>query len=94
MNRWKASKLTGVALVTLALGGLGLRAASAEPPPRMESALRHLNEAREELRLARGDADGHREQALDFTVRAIRQVEQAIDLESRHREHRERRERR
>ena len=91
MNAWKVSKVAGVALVTVALGGLGLRAASAEPQPRMESALRHLNEAREELRLAHGEAGGHREQALDFTVRAIRQVEQAIDLESRHRERRERR---
>lgn len=92
MKAWNVSKIAGVALVTVALGGLGLRAASAEPPPRMESALRHLNEAREELRLARGEAGGHREQALDFTVRAIRQVEQAIDLEdNRHRERRERR---
>lgn len=91
MNRWKASKLAGVALVTVAFGGLGLRAASAEPERRMESALRHLNEAREELRLAHGEAEGHREQALDFTVRAIRQVEQAIDLDNRHRERRERR---
>jgi hypothetical protein len=91
MNAWKAAKLAGVVLVTVALGGLGLRAASAEPQPRMESALRHLNEAREELRLAHGDAGGHREQALDFTVRAIRQVEEGIQAESRHREHRERR---
>jgi hypothetical protein len=91
MNAWNVSKVAGVALVTVGLGGLGLRAASAEAPPRMESALRHLNEAREELRSARGEAGGHREQALDFTVRAIRQVEQAIDLDNRHREHRERR---
>ena len=91
MNGWKVSKLAGVALVGVTLGGLGLRAASAEPAPRMESALRHLNEAREELRMAHSAAGEHREQALDFTVRAIRQVEQAIDLVNRHRERRERR---
>jgi hypothetical protein len=93
MIGWNMSKLAGIALVTVALGGLGLRAASAEPERRLESALRHLNEAREELRRAHGEAGGHREQALDFTVRAIRQVEQAIDLD-RPRERRERRERR
>jgi hypothetical protein len=92
MNGSKVSKLAGVGLVLVALGGVGLRAASAAPDRRMESALRHLQEAREELRSARGNAGGHREQALDFTVRAIRQVEQAIDLEGGDR--RDRRERR
>jgi hypothetical protein len=91
MNGWKTSKLAGIALVTVALGGLGLRVASAEPQRRMESALRHLQEAREELREASADKGGHREQALEFTVKAIRQVEEGIEFDNRHREPRERR---
>jgi hypothetical protein len=86
MNRWQTSKFVGIGLVTVALGGLGLRAASAEPRPSMESALRHLKEAREELRGASADKGGHREQALDFTVRAIRQLEEGIEFDHRHRE--------
>lgn len=94
MNGSKVSKLAGSALVMVALGGLGLRAASAEPQPRMESALRHLQEAREELRRASADKGGHREQAIEFTVKAIRQVEEGIQFDNRHREPHEPHERR
>ena len=93
MNRWKTSRLLGVAVVTVALAGLGLRAASAEPQPRMESALRHLKEAREELRSAGADKGGHREQALDFVARAIRQVEEGIAFDNRRDDRRERHDR-
>ncbi|MEO8182742.1 MAG: hypothetical protein ABI895_28240 [Deltaproteobacteria bacterium] len=93
MNRWKTSKLVGVGLVAVALGGLGVRAASAESQPRMESALRHLKEAREALRSASADKGGHREQALDFTARAIRQVEEGIAFDNRRHDRRERHDR-
>jgi len=59
----------------------------------MESALRHLKEAREELRSANRDKGGHREQALDFVARAIRQVEEGIAFDNRRDDRHERRER-
>jgi hypothetical protein len=93
MNRWQTSRFVGVALLVVVLGGLGLGVASAEPQRRMEAALRHLKEAREELREADGEKGGHREQALDFTVRAIRQVEEGIEFANRRERHEERRER-
>ena len=80
MNRRNIAAFVGVGLLAVVLGGLGVGVASAEPQPRMESALRHLKEAREELRTASADKGGHREQALDFTVRAIRQVEEGIEF--------------
>jgi len=92
MNRWNTAKLAGAGLLALALSGLELPA-SAQPERRMERALRLLQDAREELREVRGDKGGHREQALDFTVRAIRQVEEGIDFE-RHHDDRDRRDRR
>jgi hypothetical protein len=79
-------RLSGAALLAVGLAALGLREASAEPERRLETALRLLNEAREELRGAHGGGE-HREQALGFTVRAIGQLEQAVDREEHH-EHR------
>jgi hypothetical protein len=93
MNRWQTSKFVGVALLAVVLGGLGVGVASAEPQRRMEAALRHLREAREELREASADKGGHREQALDFVTRAIRQVEEGIEFADRRERHEERRER-
>jgi len=92
MNRWNMAKLAGAGLIALTLSGLEPRVASAEPERRLETALRFLQNAREELRDVRGDKGGHREQALDFTVRAIRQVEEAINSERRDRrdDHRDR----
>jgi hypothetical protein len=90
MKRRNTAKLVGAGLLALALSGLGLREVSAEPDRRLQSALRHLQDAREDLRNVRRDPGGHGEQALDFTVRAMRQVEEAIRLERPH-EHRERR---
>ena len=89
MKRRNTAKLIGAGLLALALSGLGLRELSAEPDRRLQSALRHLQDAREELRSVRHDRTGHSEQALDFTVRAMRQVEEAIRLDRPH-EHRER----
>jgi hypothetical protein len=93
MNRWNTAKLAGAGLLALTLSGLELPVASAQPERRMETALRLLQDAREELRGIRDDRGGHREQALDFTVRAIRQVEEAIDL-ARHHDDRDRHDRR
>jgi hypothetical protein len=83
MNHWKISTLGLVGVLTVVVGGGQLRLASADQP-RMESALRHLREAREELNGAGADKGGHRERALDFTTRAIRQVEEGIGSTNRH----------
>jgi hypothetical protein len=93
VNRWNLAPLVGAALLALTVTGLELGVASAQPERRLERALRLLQDAREELREVRGDKGGHREQALDFTVRAIRQVEQGIDFE-RHERRDDRRDRR
>ena len=84
MSRDNRVRLVGAGLMAVVLAGLGLQhEASAEPERRLQTAARLLKEAREELRSAHGGGD-HREQALDFTVRAIRQVEQAMEREDRH----------
>jgi hypothetical protein len=83
INGWKVCALTAVTLLGIVVGGSHLDVASADPPPRMEEALRHLKEAREDLREARSNHGGHRERALDFTDQAIRQVQQGIILANR-----------
>ena len=100
INGWKVLALTSITLLGLVVGGSHLDVASAEPQPRMEGALRHLEEAREDLREVRGSKGGHRERALELTGEAIRQVKQGIifanrrDRDDRHdhdHDHRERR---
>jgi hypothetical protein len=86
MHRSNIVRFGGAALLAIVLAGLGRHEAAAEPERRLETALRLLNEAREELRGVHGGGD-HREQALEFTVKAARQVEQAMEREN----HRERR---
>jgi hypothetical protein len=83
INGWKVCALTAVTLLGIVVGGSHLDVASADPPPRMEAALRHLKEAREDLRESRWNRGGHRERALDFTDQAIRQVQQSIILANR-----------
>ena len=84
MNHWKVSTLALVGLLGVAVYGGGVRVASAEPQPRMEAALRHLNEAREELKSAVEDKGGHRAKAIDMTERAIKQVEEGIAFANKH----------
>jgi hypothetical protein len=49
-----------------------------ERHPELRKALRALNNAQKFLQQANKDFDGHREQALDLTQKAIDQVQQAI----------------
>jgi hypothetical protein len=98
INGWKVYALTSSTLLGIIVGGSHLNVASADPQPKMEGALRHLREAREDLREVRTNKGGHRERALEFTDRAIREVEQGIIFANRHDRHdrddrRERRER-
>jgi hypothetical protein len=78
MNGWKIATLVSIGLLGVTLGSGRLPMASAEPQPRLEAALRHLHEAREELRGAAEARGGHREKALEWTERAIDQVEEGI----------------
>jgi hypothetical protein len=84
INGWKVCALTATTLLGIVVGGSHLDVASADPQPRMESALRHLREAREDLKEVRSDKGGHRERALEATDQAIRQVEQGIIFANRH----------
>jgi hypothetical protein len=92
MDRKNTIRLAGGGLLIAALSGLGMRAASADQEDRrLQSALRALRDAQTDLREARGEFGGHREQALDFTVRALRQVERAMEFDHRRERRRERR---
>jgi hypothetical protein len=84
VNGWKVCALTAITLLGITVGGQHLNVASADPQPRMEDALRHLKEAREDLREVRSNKGGHRERALDFTDQAIRQVQEGIIFANRH----------
>jgi hypothetical protein len=83
VNRWKICALAAAALWGFTLANSQPRVASAEPQPRLEAALRHLREAREELSRAIPNKGGHRERALEFTDQAIRQVEEGIAVGNR-----------
>lgn len=52
--------------------------------PHMNTALKHLRSAKNDLQRATPDKGGHREQALDFVNRAIDQVERGISYDRRH----------
>jgi hypothetical protein len=84
MNKWRFSTLALVVLLGITLGRSWVSSASAEPQPRMEAALRHLKEAKEELAHAEAHKGKHRERALALTEQAIKQVEEGIAFANRH----------
>jgi hypothetical protein len=66
---------TAAATMLLTLGLFtGYRALADVKQPHMESALHHLEEAKEQLQMAEHDKDGHREKALEITEHAMEEV--------------------
>jgi hypothetical protein len=63
-------------VLILAVGFVAGRASADQP--HMQSALDHLHAAKTELELADRDKAGHRESAVGFVDKAIRQVELGI----------------
>lgn len=80
-NPWK---LTSFALAA-ALGASTLvAAATADPQPKMRSALDSLRDAKRSLERAVHDKGGHRAKALELTNAAIDQVQAGIRFDNRH----------
>ena len=53
-------------------------ASPVEPHPHIRAALHELREARTELKTAAHDFGGHRDEALEATDKAIRQLEECL----------------
>ena len=83
-NIWKISTLALAAALTLVVGSGLVRDASADPQPRMKSALEHLESAREALKGADDDKGGHRVKAIDLTAKAIEEAKAAISFDNHH----------
>ncbi len=80
-------KITTFALLTLlaVVNGRGLvAAAGADPQPRMQTALKLLKEARDQLKDATSDKGGHRVKALALTGQAIDEVEKGVAFDNKH----------
>jgi anti-sigma-K factor RskA len=83
-NIWKLSTLTLAAALTLVVGTGLVRDASADPQPRMKTALEHLEAAREALKNADDDKGGHRVKAIEATAKAIEETKLGIGFDNKH----------
>ncbi len=81
MRKAALSRLS--AAVLLVTAGIFAGRATADQP-HMQTALSHLQQARQELELADPDKGGHRGKALALVARAIAQVERGIAFERGH----------
>lgn len=84
INVWKISSLALAGLLALSISGGALREASADPQPRMRSALDLLEKAHSELRLATADKGGHRVKAMEHTAAAIAEAKAGIAHDNKH----------
>jgi hypothetical protein len=83
MNLWKYSTFAlAVALGTVVATGY-TNTASADQPM-MEKALGNLKEAIVNMQNATDDKGGHKAKAIDFTKKAIEQVEKGMAFDSKH----------
>ncbi len=83
-NPWKLTTFALVAVLAAAVGRDVLNTASAEPQPRMQTALEQLRSAAASLEAADHDKGGHRAKALELTRGAIQQVEAGIRFDNHH----------
>lgn len=74
---WKTSTLVLAAALAFTAGN-AVYEAQAEPQPHMVSALKNLNDAKDQLEKATHDKGGHRAAALKLTKDAIEQVKKGI----------------
>jgi hypothetical protein len=81
---WKISTVVLAAALTFVVGSGLVRDASADPQPRMKSALEHLEGAREALKNADDDKGGHRVKALELTAKAIEETKAGIAFDNHH----------
>jgi hypothetical protein len=82
-NPWKLTTFVLIALLAVLFGSKSIDSVTAEPQPRMQDALMHLNEAQNSLQNATADKGGHRAKAISLTRQAIKQVEAGIRYDNR-----------
>ncbi|HRC56204.1 MAG TPA: hypothetical protein PKU97_09790 [Kofleriaceae bacterium] len=83
-NPWKLTSFALIAMLAVVIGRDAVGGASAEPQPRMQEALGHLQAAQASLQAATPDKGGHRVKAIALTKKAIQQVEAGIKFDNRH----------
>jgi len=71
-------------LLVLTLGSGFVAGRVSADQPHMNAALEHLREARHSLEAAEADKGGHRAKAIDYTDRAIHEVERGMQYDGRH----------
>lgn len=77
-NMWKISTLAVTGALALVVGNGLVRDASADPQPRMVSALEHLKAARADLMAAKANKGGYRVKAIDLVNQAIEATKTGI----------------
>ena len=80
-NPWKLTSLALVAMFAAGLGG-SPSPVTADPQPKMHTALDHLRSAETALQNAAHDKGGHRVKALALTREAIDQVKAGIKFDN------------
>jgi len=78
---WKTSTLVLAGFCAFTAGNAILEA-QAEPQPHMVSALKNLNDAKDQLEKATHDKGGHRAAAAKLTKDAIEQVKKGIEADN------------
>jgi len=71
-------------LLVLTLGSGFIAGRVSADQPHMNIALDHLRSVRHELEVADADKGGHRAKAIDYTDRAIHEVERGMQYDRRH----------
>ncbi len=84
MNPWKLSTFAFAAALATVVGTGSLSSAHADPQPRMNDALNHLQEALNGLQNAADDKGGHRVKAIAATREAIDQTRKGIAFDNKH----------
>lgn len=83
-NPWKVTSFALIALCAVILGRDAVDTVAADPQPRMQEALGHLQAAKASLEAATHDKGGHRVKAIALTKKAIAQVEAGIKYDNKH----------
>ena len=84
MNPWKLTSLVLALVLALVVGLRVVDSAWAAPQGHMQSALKHLRLAKDQLQRATPDKGGHRVKAIDLTSGAIDQVQSGMRFDNRH----------
>lgn len=83
-NPWKVTSFALAAVLAVVIGNSAMNSATAEPQPKMKSALGHLESALTDLKAATADKGGHRVKAIGLVNDAITQVKEGIKFDNKH----------